>query len=256
MLRAGVETWGQASSLPVHGASSHRVSSGSMTPELADKMFAQHFQTRSKTFATRRCSCFRGRDLICFGIGQHEAIVMTGEGTSLEPPPLPKPLWLRPFVVGRKPRWTLVRVAIVVVTSLVLFKFVLIPIRIVGISMEPTYPNGRWNFINKLAYRTAPPKRGDVVAVRMAGEHVLLLKRIIGAPGDRVTMSRQGVFVNGRRLDENYVKLRIHWTWNRHREWSLGEDEYLLIGDNRSMFFEDHYKGKAFAFQIVGKILF
>lgn len=181
---------------------------------------------------------------------------MTGEGTSLDPPPVPKPFWLHPLVVGRKPRWTMVRVAIVIVTSLVLFKFVLLPIRIVGISMEPNYPNGHWNFINKLAYRTAKPKRGDVVAVRMAGEHVLLLKRIIGVPGDHVTMSRQGVFVNGQRLEENYVRRRVHWSWNRPREWKLDEDEYLLIGDNRSMFFEDHYKGKAFEFQIVGKILF
>ena len=59
-------------------------------------------------------------------------------------------LWQK-VVIGRNPKRTLIRIAILVVTCLVLFKLVLLPIRIEGPSMLPTYQNHRVNFVNRLA---------------------------------------------------------------------------------------------------------
>lgn len=165
------------------------------------------------------------------------------------------PPWFLRALLGRRPKWTLVRVAALVVLSFVVFKFVLRPIRVEGISMAPTYRPGSINFINKLAYRWSDPQRGDVVAVRFAGESVFLLKRIVGLPGERVTLDGGVVYVNGERLEENYVKLwgRSYW----RKTWELEGDEYLVIGDNRALVSDEtHYKGAARRERIIGKVLF
>jgi signal peptidase I len=166
----------------------------------------------------------------------------------------PGPTWLRRMVIGRNPRRTLTRVAILIVTSFVLFKFVLIPIRIEGVSMSPTFRNGSWNLVNKLAYVWAEPKRGDVVSIRMAGEHVMLMKRIVGLPGEHVRMVLGRVEINGQPLEESYVKSTPHRSWRDERK--LGEDEYLFMGDNRSMPFENHYMGSSRRSRIAGKVIF
>src|SRR5689334_10754982 len=91
--------------------------------------------------------------------------------------------WAR-FVYGRNPGWTLVRILFLVAIVLIVFKFFLIPIRVTGDSMFPTCRNGQIKFVNKRAYRHHRPARGDIVAVEFEGRQVLLLKRIIGLPGE------------------------------------------------------------------------
>ena len=184
-----------------------------------------------------------------------------------------KPLWMRPMIVGRNPKWTLVRVIILVMTCFFIFKFVLIPIRIVGPSMEPNYHNGRWNFVNKLAYRNADPQRGDVVAVRWMGEQVMLCKRIIGLQGELIQLRPPsfggevpragGIYVNNQLLFEDYVRKSVdkswyfrRFSWWSQREWSLAKDQYLVIGDNRSMRIYDHTFGVVPKGDILGKVLF
>jgi signal peptidase I len=158
------------------------------------------------------------------------------------------------MVIGRRPKRTLARLGILVVLTLVFLKF-FIPIKVSGVSMAPTYLDGRVNLVNKLAYRWQKPKRGDVVAIRLAGERVMLLKRIIALPGERVAIRAGVVEIDGRSLDEPYVKFRKDPRWDRPEK-VLQEDEYLVIGDNRSMSDEYHDYGNVYEFQIVGKVLF
>lgn len=171
-----------------------------------------------------------------------------GEDAAARPP-----LWLA-AVIGRRPKRTLVRIVVVVVVSFVLFGFALIPFRITGSSMEPAYRDGGVNFANRLVYLVRRPQRGDVVAIRMvAGRHVMLLKRIVGLPGERIAIKNGVVTVNGADLDEPY--LVKPWRWQRE-ELLLGPDEYYVIGDNRRMPQSAHDFGKFKAGLIVGKVLF
>ena len=55
------------------------------------------------------------------------------------------PRWLRIMVIGRNPKATLVRVVVLIVTSFVVFRFILLPIRVEGISMLPNYQDRSWN---------------------------------------------------------------------------------------------------------------
>ncbi len=131
-------------------------------------------------------------------------------------------------------------------------KFVLVPIRVEGISMLPTYRERGVNFVNRLAYWFHPPRRGDVVAIQMAGPHVMLCKRIIGLPGETVEFHQGHVFINGQLLEEPYVKLECRW---EHGPEQVRADEYYVAGDNRSMDFYSHDRGCAERWRIVGKLL-
>jgi len=161
------------------------------------------------------------------------------------------PLWMR-VVFGRNPKRTLVRLMCMVVLTVVVFHFVLIPIRVSGLSMFPTYNDGRVNVINHQAYRWKKPRRGDVVAFRLPEEgNVVLLKRIIGLPGERVFLVDGRAYINGQPLDEPYAKLGKDGPTS-DREIILAPDEYFVIGDNRNISvirrIPEHY--------ILGKVLF
>jgi signal peptidase I len=162
------------------------------------------------------------------------------------------PPWLQVMILGRSPRRTLVRVVVLVVTILLVREFALIPIRIVGPSMMPTYPSGGVNLVNRLAYFRSPPQRGDVVAIRTSGESIMFMKRIVGLPGETVQFHRGRLLINGRELDEPYLKLGCDW---ESLPKTLGPDRYYVVGDNRSMPEQDHTEGIAVRERIVGKIL-
>jgi signal peptidase I len=173
---------------------------------------------------------------------------------------LPPQSLLRRALIGRNPKRTALRIVMLVVVCYVLFfsRLVLIPIRIEGISMSPTFSDHSVHFINRLPFFFHEPGRGDVVAVvdrHLAGSTVpsqMLLKRIVGLPGDSVRFHRGAAYVNGQMLAEPYVKLPCDWEIAPRQ---LGPTEYLVIGDNRSMSPSDHTYGAAYRKQIFGKIL-
>lgn len=145
------------------------------------------------------------------------------------------------------------RVLVLAAASFVTFKWVLIPIRTEGSSMLPTYSPDRFNLVNRLAYVAGSPARGDVIAIRMAGPHVLYVKRVIGMPGERVSIDDGLVSINGVPLSEPYVKFRRPWHVD---EVTLGPQEYFVMGDNRGMSVGDHDFGRVDAARILGRVVF
>jgi signal peptidase I len=167
------------------------------------------------------------------------------------------PGWVRVVLIGRNWKLTLARLAVFVVACLVFFKFVLLPIRVEGISMLPTCRNGSVKFVNRLAYLWHPPRRGDVVGIRLSPPglmppSIMYLKRIIGLPGETVAFAHGRVLIDGRKLDEPYEKYECNWNQPPVK---LGPYEYYVVGDNRSMPPEDHVHGKVERDHIVGKAI-
>jgi signal peptidase I len=166
--------------------------------------------------------------------------------------------WLRILAIGRNPNATLIRAAVLAVVCVVVFKGVLLPVRVEGISMTPTYADGSFHFVNRLAYLRHEPRRGDVVGIRLtppngwSAPHIMFFKRIIGLPGEAISFVDGRVFVNGRTLDEPYEKGPCDWNVDAV---TLGADEYFVVGDNRSMAKEEHLFGRAERSRIVGKAL-
>jgi signal peptidase I len=160
---------------------------------------------------------------------------------------------LRVISFGRNPKATLIRIVVLVAVCWVVFGFILLPIRVTGISMLPTYRDHSLNLVNRLAYLRHEPQRGDVTSVRLTGLHVMFLKRIIGLPGETVAFANGQVLINGVALDEPYEKLPCDWN---SPPVTLATDEYYFVGDNRSMPLEDHTHGSQKRDRIVGKVLF
>lgn len=156
-------------------------------------------------------------------------------------------------VVGRNPRKTLLRVAVIIGTALVVFGWILVPLRLSGISMLPTYHDGTLNFANRAAYWMREPARGDVVAIRMAGLHAFYVKRIVGMPGERIEIVAGAVTVNDDVLLEPTVVRRAPWSME---PFTLAPGEFFVVGDNRSMKIENHDLGRVNRRRIVGKLLF
>jgi signal peptidase I len=185
-------------------------------------------------------------------LNNHVAATMSEAAPPAEPPPLPRRR--HPFLLGRNPRWTLVRALVLVSVVAVLFKFILLPIRVSGHSMVPTHQDGQIKFIHRRAYQgDRTPQRGDVVAIRTSGTRVLFLKRVIALPGEEVAIIGGQVVINRRPLFEPYLNQPVApWVWETR---TLGPDEYLVIGDNRSMPRDAHAFGVVRRERIVGKAL-
>jgi signal peptidase I len=146
----------------------------------------------------------------------------------------------------------LLRLALVAVGAYLIFGYFCIPLRIKGVSMEPTYRDGAWNMCWRLAYLFAEPQYGDVVLVRLAGNRVMLLKRIVALAGDWVEFRDGSLFVNNSAVDEAYITFPCNWNLPP-REVKPGY--VYVVGDNRSMSIDEHDFGQTPLTRIQGKPL-
>src|SRR3954468_7667642 len=168
-------------------------------------------------------------------------------GQITSPAETSEPIQWRRIFFGPNPTRTLGRVLVWTVCTLILFHYLLLPIKVIGASMTPTYRDGAVNFVNRLAYARKAPKRGDVVVLH-DGED-LILKRIIALPGESVSLVRGRIRVNGIPLHDQFSLDPIS---SDPDAFTLGPDEYFVIGDNRS----SSIFGKFPKHAILGKIVF
>lgn len=104
-------------------------------------------------------------------------------------------------------------------------------IRVDGPSMEPTLYNNEMVLVNRLAYKWAKPRLGEVIVFRFPrNPSQEYIKRVIGGPGDEVYITNKQVFVNGKLLDEPYVAepMKDYGTWR------VPENSLFVMGDNRN----------------------
>jgi signal peptidase I len=118
-----------------------------------------------------------------------------------------------------------------VLAALVAAFFVRLP-QVSGLSMEPHIRSGEYVVINTFAYRIGTPRRGEIVAFRHEGDaRAVFIKRVIGLPGDRIRIDRGTVYVNGRKLDEPYVR---HADNRSFPEVLVPGSTVFVLGDNRA----------------------
>lgn len=106
---------------------------------------------------------------------------------------------------------------------------------VIGDSMETTLQDGDNLITDKLTYHFVEPKRFDIVVFPFKeNNHQLLIKRIIGMPGETVQIIEGKVHINGYELNENYGNAIIESAGLASEPITLGEDEYFVLGDNRN----------------------
>lgn len=126
--------------------------------------------------------------------------------------------WIRSFAVAGA-------VALFIVT------FVARPYVVEGRSMEPTLHDRDRLIVEKLSYRFGDPQRGDIVVLQSPLEPGRrLIKRIVGLPGDQVSISMGRVWVNGQALEEPYTDVAVSGFMAPLR---VPEGTYFVMGDNR-----------------------
>ncbi len=162
--------------------------------------------------------------------------------------------WMRTVTVGRHPRWTVVRIVVLVVSTFLLFHYVVLLRKIESISMLPTFKEGSVHGIYRWAYGPgAGPQRGDIIGIRTSGETVMYVKRVIALPGETIAIRAGVVHINGQPLEEPYVRVqRRPWNYPERR---LESDQYMIIGDNRSMGQDQHEFGVIRAERVAGKVI-
>ena len=102
--------------------------------------------------------------------------------------------------------------------------------RVYGTSMEGTLLSGDIVLVDRAGYRLGNgPERGDVVLCTFPGRTGTYIKRVIGLPGDEISFFCGALTLNGRPVRESYVS-----SATEDYAITLGENEYLVLGDNRA----------------------
>lgn len=92
-----------------------------------------------------------------------------------------------------------------IIIALLIHVFLAQATRVYGQSMEPNLHTDMRLVVEKISYRLHAPERGDIVVLRVRPGDELLIKRIVGLPGDEVAIHDGQVYVNGQSLDEPYL---------------------------------------------------
>lgn len=162
------------------------------------------------------------------------------------------PGWARPLV-GKNPKMTLIRTVLFAAIAIGIYKFALTPIKVYGVSMAPNFPQGKVLLLNRLAYRSQTPQRSDVVVIRMAGDSVVILKRVIALPGETIAIVQGQVRIDGEPLDEPYIDERsANWNYGPKE---VSDGRYFVIGDNRTTHIDKQEFGFVSPRDILGRVI-
>ena len=110
-------------------------------------------------------------------------------------------------------------------------------------SMEDTLHENDYMIMYKQAYRNHDPERGDIIIFQSelvdedSGKDKLLIKRVIGLPGDEIKISDGQLYINGEAYYEDYLKDGYTPAFEIPAEgetYTVPENSYFCMGDNRA----------------------
>jgi signal peptidase I len=123
--------------------------------------------------------------------------------------------------------------------------------RVYGSSMEPNLHTDQRLVVEKVSYRLHAPRRGDVVVVRMPERGPdLLIKRVIGLPGETIDIRDGVVHINQQPLDEPYL---VRATSSTYGPTKVPEGHVFVLGDNRGASNDSRVFGAVSMDRIVGR---
>lgn len=126
-------------------------------------------------------------------------------------------------------------------------------------SMQATMNPNDYLIMYRQAYRSKSPERGDIIIFQSdlmddEGNDKLLIKRVIGLPGDKIQIKKQKVYINGEEYKENYLK---DGYTTGEGTWNVPKNHYFVMGDNRVVSVDSRYSEVGFVDkdQIEGKVV-
>ncbi len=148
---------------------------------------------------------------------------------------------------GQKIKAALIELAIyaciVVVCIFFVPRYVIQRTIVDGTSMENTLQHKDNLLVEKVSYLFTDPDRFDVVVFYPNGREAeeYYIKRVIGLPGETIQIIGEDIYIDGEILEENYGKDPISYAGIAEEPLTLGEDEYFLVGDNRTVSEDSRY---------------
>jgi len=125
--------------------------------------------------------------------------------------------------------------------------FLFAPFIVDGPSMEPNFYTNERLIVNKLIYDIRAPKHGEVVVFEVPEEGRDFIKRVVGVPGDQIKLEGDNLYVNGKLVEEPYLRESIEAAKAKGEIFNTGqnfpnanvqsdivpEGSILAFGDNR-----------------------
>lgn len=153
--------------------------------------------------------------------------------------------------------WGVVQqITLAVSLFLVMYVFLVQPHQVDGRSMEPNFWHGEYLLTDKISYFFSTPQRGDVVVFSAPpSRREDYIKRVVGLPGETVSIHDGKVFINNQMVDEKYLPLTTDTTDNSPitNPLTLRKDEYFVMGDNRNASHDSRSFGAIKRRDIVGR---
>lgn len=153
-------------------------------------------------------------------------------------------------------------VAIAVVIAVIVMQFIK-PTIVKQRSMQPNFYTNDYLFISKQSYKLfgGQPQRGDVIVFKSKledaeGETKMLIKRVIGVPGDVISIHDGKVYINGKEIDDSYTM--DSYTNGDIKELVVPADHLFCMGDNRAVSIDSRSEsvGLVSYDDIIGKVVF
>lgn len=147
-------------------------------------------------------------------------------------------------------------VILAVLIGIFLHYFVFSVYPVIGDSMQNSLSPGDLVFVNKIT-KWNQLSRGQIAIVRFPADEKgkLYVKRIVGIPGDEIAVIKNALYLDGQKISEDYVDpvyFELETTLNSGPI-SLGENEYFILGDNRSNSTDSRTFGTIKKQDIIGK---
>jgi signal peptidase I len=130
---------------------------------------------------------------------------------------------------------------------------------VLSISMQPNLIESQRLVISRINYLFGNPQRGDIVVFDPPGSapnDPPLIKRLIGLPNETIEFRDALVYINGVKLDEPYIKEPCQPYSCPNQKWTLGQNEYFFMGDNRNHSRDSRSFGPITHDRIFGRAIF
>jgi signal peptidase I len=149
---------------------------------------------------------------------------------------------------------------------LIIYLFISSPHQVNGQSMVPNFQSGEYVLSDKVSYRVGNPKRGDVIVFHAPeaancpkGTGCDFIKRVIGLPGETITVHDNHIYVNNQPVDEPYIPKEFEilpGAATKGIAITLGPSEFFVCGDNRPYSSDSRSWGPIQKSDIVGRVIF
>ena len=123
-------------------------------------------------------------------------------------------------------------------------------------SMIPTLIVGDHVFSDKLAYKRREPRHGEIVIFTFPSEEAgvgddILIKRVIGIPGDSVEVKNGSVYRNGQQISEPYIREPMQYELPKM---TVTDGKLFVLGDNRNVSDDSHIWGFLDRSRLIGRV--